>query len=1200
MTIAQLAAPASYTFNLSAIPTMAAATAMLAVAALVLVRERRSHVSLLFLIMAATIALWQFAFSWMYCAADPAVALWWARTAYLGVPFIPTAVYHFTRAVARPGGRAPRHVWLCWAASAAFSAAIVATHALVVGVVRYWWGYYPRYGWLSVPYLLFFFGVMCVALYRCWMDYRRAAPGTHRQRMRALAIAFSIVFLGSFDYLAKFGVALYPFGYLPVFVFVALAARAIWRYRLADITTEMTVQPILNQMTEAVLVLDLEGRVRLGNRAAAWLFAASESRLRGEGLAEVLDRPLEGLQLTGVLSRQADRGYDEVVYLRQPGQLWTLSLSTSLIRDADQRPAGVMCFIHDITARRKAEATVVEVTGRDSAAMGSLADRAVASDAGAPAQADGSSWPSRGVSEGSDGPQAGDAASRVRAPLAASRTQRASLFSRPRSRWVAAMTLSLCIPIGVLLGVELMQVRRSLVQGAERESLATARLVAKAVETHFDGLRRYVESFAGRPALGRQVLSNDVEALRAHLEELVGDNPMFDRALIVDQRGVILADDPATLMVGTDLSMREWFQQASRQEGSYISALYQRLNAPRRHLVGVATPIESDGGRRLGYVLAQHTVEGLALWLMHSIPAGAVGVTLVDHRGTVLSRSRPDDSAPLDLSGDATIRAALGGDDGVTQGSDPVSGRACLVAYAPVAPMGWAVAMYHPMDAVLAPLRPIQRGVVGLTLACLSVMLIIGLVRLGAMRREGQALLELNEVKGRYLRELEQTLSERKRSEASLRTLNETLERRAQELVASQRALSRQTGILESILNSLGDGVTVVDRDGRFVLFNPAAERILGVGSAQVPPEQWVEHYGVFQPDLRTPYPTEQLPLVRAMRGEEVVEAELLVRNLQRPEGVWVSVNARPWRDAQGQVCGALAVFRDVTERKVAESTLRRINVELESKQHALMTALGELKQSNQELQEAQLQLIQAEKMESIGRLAAGVAHEVKNPLAITLMGVDFLVHHLEGVNGQVPVVLKDMEEAIRRADGVIRGLLDFSTAKQLSTTPESLNDVLDSALSLVKSMLARSQIQVVRALAADLPVVMLDRQKVEQVFLNVLMNAIHAMPTGGTLTVRTSSMRATVPGGWVGTRAADRFRIGDRLVIAEVDDTGPGIPADYLARVFDPFFTTKAPGQGTGLGLAVSRTIVELHHGAIEIGNRMEGGARARVIFKA
>jgi two-component system NtrC family sensor kinase len=280
------------------------------------------------------------------------------------------------------------------------------------------------------------------------------------------------------------------------------------------------------------------------------------------------------------------------------------------------------------------------------------------------------------------------------------------------------------------------------------------------------------------------------------------------------------------------------------------------------------------------------------------------------------------------------------------------------------------------------------------------------------------------------------------------------------------------------------------------------------------------------------------------------------------------------------------ALRREIRERRQAEDRLTQVNEELSQSRERLVEALADLQKSHAELQATQWQLIEATKLESIGRLAAGVAHEVKNPLMTLTMVADYLAQVIPAGEPDAPSMLQDMRDAIQRANRVISELLEFSRPGELTLKPEDLHVIVDRALSLVKLESARSHVEVIRQFGTALPTLPMDKNKIEQVLVNTFMNAIQAMPQGGTLTIRTSA----VPSGPTGSPA----------VIVEIDDTGPGIPEAQLARVFDPFFTTKAGGQGTGLGLCVARQIVQLHGGTIALGNRPEGGARVTIVLNS
>lgn len=289
----------------------------------------------------------------------------------------------------------------------------------------------------------------------------------------------------------------------------------------------------------------------------------------------------------------------------------------------------------------------------------------------------------------------------------------------------------------------------------------------------------------------------------------------------------------------------------------------------------------------------------------------------------------------------------------------------------------------------------------------------------------------------------------------------------------------------------------------------------------------------------------------------------------------------------------------ELGQRKRSEENQTKSNLELAEKERRLEAVIADLKKSHGDLKTTQLQLIQVEKLESVGRLAAGVAHEVKNPLAIILMGVNYLSAHLGSRDERTSQTLQDIDDAVRRADTVIKGLLDFSSSKTLELNLTDFNPIVEKACLLVKHELDKSRIALVKELKADLPLLRLDANKIEQLLVNVFMNAVQAMPTGGTLTVRTLTRPLTQRGRGVGTREGDRFRVGETAVITEVEDTGTGIPHEHLGKLFDPFFTTKAPGQGTGLGLTVVQNIIDLHGGTIDITNRDGGGAKVTIMLK-
>ncbi len=411
-----------------------------------------------------------------------------------------------------------------------------------------------------------------------------------------------------------------------------------------------------------------------------------------------------------------------------------------------------------------------------------------------------------------------------------------------------------------------------------------------------------------------------------------------------------------------------------------------------------------------------------------------------------------------------------------------------------------------------------------------------------------------------------------------------------------ENALAAERNLLRSVIDNLPDYIYVKDADGRYVLDNVAHRQFLGAATAEE--VMGKESADFYPPDLAAQHYSDTQIIMKS--GESVLNREeLFVDEIGRRR--WHATTKAPLRDRDGRVIGLVGIGRDITERKEAEEQLRQANLDLGRSREELLQVLADLRRSHEELKAAQLQLIQAEKMQSLGRMAAGVAHEVKNPLAILRMGIDYFANNLPGTDPTAPTVLQDMADAILRADAIIRDLLRFSAPGPLDLTAENLTAVVERCLHFVRHELTAHHIHLQSDLQSDLPPVWIDSNRIQQVVVNVLINALDAMPDGGTLTVRNyvKQLQADEITQDPGSRELDRFRAGETVVVTELDDTGPGIPEDKLAKIWDPFYTTKPTGKGTGLGLTVARKIIELHGGTIDIRNRPEGGVRVTITLR-
>ena len=338
----------------------------------------------------------------------------------------------------------------------------------------------------------------------------------------------------------------------------------------------------------------------------------------------------------------------------------------------------------------------------------------------------------------------------------------------------------------------------------------------------------------------------------------------------------------------------------------------------------------------------------------------------------------------------------------------------------------------------------------------------------------------------------------------------------------------------ENTIESLEAGILVLDLSGNVVRFNRALERLYGLERAQALGRPFDELFPASLCDT----------LVASMgeswwrRGEASGISRLNLRNRHDEDKV-VKLQVAPFVTEEEEPEGTIVIFEDVTAR-----------VELET------------------------QLRLKEKMASLGLLAAGVAHEVNTPLTGISSFTQMLQDQTEDGDPSSELLDK-IERQTERASKIVNNLLNFARQGRSSFVPVALNDVISDVLSLLEHQLMSARIQVRLELADDLPRVMGDENKLQQVFLNLILNAQDAMPSGGWVTLTT-------------THHTDR----GAEVIATISDTGQGISQDDIKRIYDPFFTTKGAGSsGTGLGLSITYGIIQEHSGHITVESSLGKG---------
>jgi len=231
---------------------------------------------------------------------------------------------------------------------------------------------------------------------------------------------------------------------------------------------------------------------------------------------------------------------------------------------------------------------------------------------------------------------------------------------------------------------------------------------------------------------------------------------------------------------------------------------------------------------------------------------------------------------------------------------------------------------------------------------------------------------------------------------------------------------------------------------------------------------------------------------------------------------------------------------------------------------------LNKIEEGRNKRKVLQQQIANAEKLASLGRLAAGIAHEINNPLTGVLTYSHLLLKKAQEGDPQKNKLRIIVKETTRCRE-IVKTLLNFARQTKPDINPANINEIIERSLSLVKNQASFQNIKIIKELNQSLPLIAVDPNQIQQVFINILLNAQEAMPDGGKLAISSN--------------------LHNKFVETKFTDTGCGIPKEEINKIFDPFYTTKQESQGTGLGLAVSYGIIEQHHGDIEIKSKVNKG---------
>jgi len=361
----------------------------------------------------------------------------------------------------------------------------------------------------------------------------------------------------------------------------------------------------------------------------------------------------------------------------------------------------------------------------------------------------------------------------------------------------------------------------------------------------------------------------------------------------------------------------------------------------------------------------------------------------------------------------------------------------------------------------------------------------------------------------------------------------------------AESALKESENRYRLLADNVDDVIFVLDLNLNYTYVSPSIKILRGYEPAEVLKQTPIETLTPSSRNLAMSTLSEIMEIEKSDHRDKNI-SRMLQLEMFRKDGttVWTEVKFSFIRDEDQRVLGILGVTRDITERKEAEENLKKRNEEIREMTH---------------------QLWQVAKLATMGELAASIAHELNNPLAIVSLRVESLIEKTPEDNSnhrELNIIAHEVE----RMGNLVANLLLFSRRSQQQISTIDVREEIEKTLELIYYHLRKHNIIIGREFAKDIPHIHADHQQLRQLLLNLFTNASDAMPQGGTLTIRVIELPES------------------RQLVIEVTDTGMGIPPDILPKVMEPFYTTKQEGRGTGLGLAICRRIVQEYKGTFDL----------------
>ncbi|MGA7980036.1 MAG: ATP-binding protein [Chromatiaceae bacterium] len=612
-----------------------------------------------------------------------------------------------------------------------------------------------------------------------------------------------------------------------------------------------------------------------------------------------------------------------------------------------------------------------------------------------------------------------------------------------------------------------------------------------------------------------------------------------------------------------------------------------QIQVPHVPTVRAATPVRGTEGKLVGVVVINMDIRDLLAPLRAFIQGGEKAF-LVDDRGNFLLTPNPDRAFGAELGHPYRLKDAFPEEAAAIASTPPSrggffrlgNGKGRSIAYVasrafPTGDPGFRLDLIltESAAALSSQVGMMRReSLVWMGALLLAATLLVALMVRG-LTRSLRSLVKASEAiaAGEYGAPLPEVVSgevgaltgafrrmadEVKSRERALAELNADLEQRVEERTL---ALRRQHELQRLILENIGDGVVVADKDGRFLMWNSGAARIVDTGPRDIAPEKWPEQYGVYRSEAGDLMSTDELPLVRAMRGEATEPTQLYLRRPGTKRGRWVTATGRPLLGPDNTVEGGVITLIDITAQKQLQRRLVQNRDELARVGRLALTA----------------------------EIAAAAAHQLSQPIAAmaTYASAAERLHQSGRLSEErLAEILGDMTRVAARAADTLDSLRTLIRRRKVTPVRVEVNELVASSLLFLDERLVEDNVAVIRELRSNLPALYADPVELEQMLIQLLVNAIDALQ--GTPRDQRHLIVST-----------SQDPVGNRIIIRVVD-SGEGIAPPLADRLFEPWVTSRT--DALGIGLSIARTVVENHGGKIGVEVKDSPGAVFKIELPA